>query len=141
MREIIRVGDMHITFLKTRHETGDRLDLFEITIPSQRQMIVPHLHRDYDETIIGLNGITTWTLGGETMTVGPGQTLVIPRGLPHTFANMHKPTARIMCINTPGLIGPEYFREIAAIVDDEGPEALPEIGAVMTRYGVIPVTP
>jgi mannose-6-phosphate isomerase-like protein (cupin superfamily) len=103
-------------------------------------MLVPHLHRDYDETIIGMNGITTWTLGGKHVDVRPGQSLFIPRGTPHCFANQQKFAARMMCINTPGLTGPEYFREIAAIIKDEGLHALSEIGSIMTRYGIIPVT-
>lgn len=33
MHETIRVGGMSVTFLMTRHETADALDMFELTIP------------------------------------------------------------------------------------------------------------
>ncbi len=49
MHPLIRVGEISITFLKTRHETHGVLDLFEMTIPPSDHMVVSHLHRDYDE--------------------------------------------------------------------------------------------
>ena len=64
MHPLIRVGEISITFLKTRHETHSVLDLFEMTIPPTNHMVLSHLHRDYDETVIGLNGVTTWTING-----------------------------------------------------------------------------
>ncbi len=33
MYETIRVGEMSVTFLKTRHETDGAFDLFELTCP------------------------------------------------------------------------------------------------------------
>jgi mannose-6-phosphate isomerase-like protein (cupin superfamily) len=138
MHHPIQVGGLSITFIKSRHETHGSLDLFEITVPSFANINVPHLHRDYDETIIGMDGIITWTVAGQQIQIGPGQQLHIPRGVAHTYLNMHKSTARMMCILTPGLVGPEYFRELAAALATEGPPNLASIGAVMARYGVIP---
>ncbi|HTD96660.1 MAG TPA: cupin domain-containing protein [Edaphobacter sp.] len=140
MHHPIQIGDLSITFLKSRHETCDSFDLFELIIAPQTQFMVPHLHRDYDETIIGMDGITTWTLDGEQIQLSPGQQLFIPRGVAHTYVNLHKSTARVMCILTPGLVGPEYFRELAAFANADGPLDLAGIGAVMARYGVIPAT-
>jgi hypothetical protein len=42
---------------------------------------------------------------------------------------------------TPALIGPEYFREMAAIVNAGGPPDLEKIKAVMTRHGLFPLCP
>ncbi|WP_035346963.1 cupin domain-containing protein [Edaphobacter aggregans] len=138
MQETIRVGQMSVTFLKTRHETDDTLDMFELTIPPLISVIVPHIHRDYDEMVLGMNGITTWTLNGEILVVGPGEILTIPRGSPHFFANLHDTPARVMCLQTPGVVGPEYYSEIAKYYDTEDPDVT-AIGDVMSRYGVIPV--
>lgn len=38
-------------------------------------------------TMYGLEGVTTFTLSGEPVVVGPGDVLFIPRGAVHQFDN------------------------------------------------------
>jgi quercetin dioxygenase-like cupin family protein len=138
MHEPIRVGGMNITFLMTRHETADALDLLEVTIPTGDSVVVPHTHLNYDEWVLGLNGITTWTLDGEIHLLHPGESILIPRGTPHFFANVHEETGRFVCLQTPGVMGPEYYREIARHYEYEHVD-LAGIRDVMCRYGVDPL--
>jgi len=140
MHHTIRVGEMSVTFLKTRHETGGALDLFEVTIPAFGRVPLPHIHRKYDETVFGVDGVVTWTLRDEDTQVRRGITLFIPRGTPHFYANLTHTPARILCLQTPGVMGPEYFLEIAALFRANGHPDLASIGAIMSRYGVVPVT-
>jgi quercetin dioxygenase-like cupin family protein len=140
MHHPIHVGNLKVTFLKSRHETQGNLDLFELTVPPYAFLNVPHLHREFDETIIGMNGVTTWTVDGEKIKVGPGRELHIPRGRAHSYANLHSSAARMMCILTPGLIGPEYFRELAAVLRADGPPDIAGLSTIMMRYGVIPAS-
>ncbi len=140
MHEPIQVGNLSVTFLKSRHETEGTLDLFELTIPPAAYINVPHLHRDYDETILGMDGMTIWTLDDKRIILRPGQQLCIPRGTVHSYANHHRSTSRVMCILTPGLVGPEYFYELASVLRAEGPPDIAAIGRIMSRYGVIPAT-
>jgi mannose-6-phosphate isomerase-like protein (cupin superfamily) len=136
----IQIGSISVTFLQSRHETDGAFDLFELIVPPNFSLSVPHLHRDYDETILGLNGIATWTVNGEEIQVKPGQLLTIPRGTVHSQNNLHHHTARMACLLTPGLLGPEYFRELAATLNAEGPPDIVSIGNIMVRYGVIPIS-
>jgi mannose-6-phosphate isomerase-like protein (cupin superfamily) len=140
MHHPIKIGRISVTFLKSRHETSGAFDLFELIVPPDVFLNVPHLHRDYDETILGMNGIATWTVNGEQIQVHPGQQIDIPRGTVHSYSNLHSDTARMMCLLTPGLVGPEYFRELAAAIQPDGPPDIAEISTVMARYGVIPIT-
>jgi mannose-6-phosphate isomerase-like protein (cupin superfamily) len=140
MHETIRVGEMSVTFLKTRHETAGAFDLFELTIPAFSRAPLPHLHRKYDETVFGVDGTMTWTLGDKSTQVTRGTTLFIPRGTPHFYANLTHTAARILCLQTPGLMGPEYYLEIAALFRTNHQPDLAGIGAVMSRYGVVPIT-
>jgi quercetin dioxygenase-like cupin family protein len=140
MHKTIRVGEMSVTFLQTRHETGGVLDLFELTIPPFARVALPHIHRKYDETIFGVDGTVTWTLHDKPTQVRRGTTLFIPRGTPHFYANSRHTTARILCLQTPGVMGPEYYLEIASHFRAGGHPDLASIGAVMSRYGVIPIT-
>ena len=97
MHPTIRVGEMSVTFLKTRHETDDAFDLFELTIPPFGRLPFPHIHRKYDETIFGVDGTMTWTLVDNSTEVRRGITLFIPRGTPHFYANRTETAARILC--------------------------------------------
>jgi mannose-6-phosphate isomerase-like protein (cupin superfamily) len=140
MHHPIKIGRITVTFLKSRHETSGALDLFELIVPPDVFLNVPHLHRDYDETILGMNGIATWTINGEQVQIHPGQQINIPRGTVHSYSNLHSDTARMICLLTPGLVGPEYFRELAAAIQPDSPPDIAEISTVMARYGVIPIT-
>jgi quercetin dioxygenase-like cupin family protein len=140
MHNTIRVGEMSVTFLKTRHETEGALELFELTIPPFARVPLPHIHRKYDETVFGVDGVITWTLRDEPTQIRRGTTLFIPRGTPHFFANLTHTTARILCLQTPGVMGPEYYLEIAALYRISRHPDLAGIGAIMSRYGVVPVT-
>jgi quercetin dioxygenase-like cupin family protein len=131
---------MTVSFIMSRHETHGALDAFEVTIPPTAHSIVPHLHRNYDETIFGVDGIVTWTVDGVPTQIGPGEQLFIPRGVSHGFANQHEQSARMFCVLTPGLLGPEYFDELAFAMNEEGPTDYAALGTIMTRYGVIPAT-
>ena len=145
MHKTIRVGEMSVTFLRTRHETDDVFDLFELTVPPFARVPFPHIHRKYDETIFGVDGTVTWTLhkdGEDKPTeVRHGITLFIPRGTPHSYGNRTHKTARILCLQTPGVMGPEYYLEVAALFRNSPHPDVAGIAAIMSRYGVVPVTP
>jgi quercetin dioxygenase-like cupin family protein len=85
-----------------------------------------------------VKGTVTFTLEGTPHDIGPGATLFIPRGAIHTFANTGDATA--LGIITPGLLGTDYFREVAAVLDavGGGPPDLVAIGDVMLRHGLTP---
>lgn len=136
-----RVGDMTVTFHKTRHETDGYLDLYELTLPPGSRSFVPHFNREFDETIIGMDGISHWVLNGTHSELAPGEQLFIPRGTTHSVVNLHQTAARLMVLVTPGMLGPEYFRELAAVDRLSGKPDPSKFAAVMARYGVTPVTP
>lgn len=133
----VRTGE--IRFLQTKNETGGALDMFEFTVPAGAKVPVPHYHRDYDETVYGLSGVLIWTLDGEQREVGSGETIFIRRGVVHHFANAHVETARSLAVLTPGLVGPDYFREVASLIVPGSPPDPERVGEVMLRYGLVPV--
>jgi hypothetical protein len=59
MVELIQIGALQVRFLRTKHDTGGALDMFEAMVPANARMPVPHHHRDWEETIYGLEGIVT----------------------------------------------------------------------------------
>jgi len=139
MEELIRIGPLEIRFLQSRHDTEGSLDMFTLTVPPDARVPAPHYHRDFDEVVYGLEGVMTWTVDGAPVDLGPGNHVFIRRGSVHGFRNPHGDTAKALCTLTPGLIGPEYFRDVAAIMNAPGPPDMPRVLATMERYGLIPV--
>ena len=62
------------------------------------------------------------------------------RGAVHQFDNTGDVDAKALAVATPGILGPDYFREVAAILDAAagGPPDFAAIAAVMRRHGLTP---
>ena len=139
-RTTIPLGDIQVRFLVEADDSQGAATVFECEIAPDARVPAPHSHDGFEETIYGLDGVLTWTLEGTPTDVGPGEALCIPRGALHHFDNRGEVDARALAIVTPGILGPDYFREVAAILDAAGgrPPDLAAIGAVMKRYGLTP---
>jgi quercetin dioxygenase-like cupin family protein len=142
--EEIEVGELAIRFLVDGAQSAGSLAVFEFDVPACANVPVSHSHDAYEETIYGLQGVLTWTVEGTSSDVGPGELLVIPRGAVHRFENAGAVDATALAIVTPGILGPDYFRDVAAVLDAAaagGPPDLAAVAAVMRRHGLTPVPP
>ena len=142
-REEISVGELAIRFLIEGEKSAGSVAVFEFDVPAGAKVAAAHSHDGYEETIYGLEGVLTWTIEGVATDVGPGEALCIPRGAVHHFDNTGDTDAKQLAIVTPGILGPDYFREVGAILDAavSGPPDLVAIGEVMRRHGLTPVPP
>ena len=140
--EEIRVGELTIRFLVEGEHSAGSVVVFEFDVPAGANVPIAHSHDAYEETIYGLEGVLTWTVGGTPTHVGPGEALVIPRGAVHHFDNTHEVDAKALGIVTPGILGPDYFREVAATLDASAgdPPDFAAIAAVMRRHGLTPAS-
>jgi quercetin dioxygenase-like cupin family protein len=138
MVEIIKIGGIEIRFLNSKHDTGGALDLFEVTVQANARVPVPHYHRDWEETVYGLQGTITFTVAGKPHDIGTGETLFIPRGVVHGFVNKTQAPAKCLSVLTPGVLGPEYFREMAAALSSDAPPDPKKLGEIMNRFGLVP---
>jgi len=140
--EEIRIGELAIRFLLEGKESGGSAALFEFTVPSRAKVPVAHSHDAYEETVYGLEGTLTWTVEGERHDVGPGEVLCIRRGAVHRFENEGEVEARALGVVTPGVLGPDYFRDVAGVVAEAVAAGRPPdpaaIGEVMSRHGLTP---
>jgi quercetin dioxygenase-like cupin family protein len=140
MPEIIEMGPLRLKFLQSKDDTGGSIDMFEMTVQPNARMPVPHYHESWDETIYGLTGVTTWRLDGKDIDVGPGETVFIKRGIVHGFINRSAEVATALCTLCPGALGPQYFKDIAALLGAGAPDPA-KMKETMLRYGLIPVPP
>jgi quercetin dioxygenase-like cupin family protein len=139
--EIIRIGQTTIRFLLEGSDTKGQLAMFEFTVPVGAKVPVPHSHGRYDETVYGIEGVITFTVDGTPHNVGPGVTFFIPRGVVHGFNNFGQKDTKTLAVVTPALIGPEFFKEVAALINAGGPPDMEKIIAVYSKYGLKPATP
>ena len=139
-REEIRVGALAIRFLLEGEQSAGSLAMFEFDVPAGSKVAAAHSHDGFDETIYGLEGALLWTVDDRALEVGEGEVLRIPRGVVHQFANVGERDARALAIVTPGILGPDYFREVAAVLDASpgGHPNLAAVAAVMRRHGLTP---
>ena len=137
-REEIEVGPLAIRFLVEGEESGGSVAVFEFDVPAGAKVPAAHSHDGYEETIYGLEGTLVWTVEGTPVEVSPGDVLLIPRGAVHRFDNMGDVAAKALAIVTPGVLGPAYFREVAAIIDAAagGPPDFAALGDVMRKHGL-----
>jgi quercetin dioxygenase-like cupin family protein len=141
-REEIKVGELAVRFLLEGEQSDGSVAVFEFDVPAGSKVAAPHSHDGFEETIYGLEGRLVWTVEGHAHEVGPGEVLCIPRGAVHQFANAGELHAKALAIVTPGILGPDYFRGVAAVLDAAagGPPDLAAIAAVMRRHGLTPVS-
>ncbi len=143
-QESIQLGPLVVRFLLTGGNSNGSIAAFELTVPAnQRLAAPPHSHDHYEETIYGIEGVLTWTVNGAPIEVGPGQALCIPRGAVHRFDNNGSQDVKALCVITPAAIGPEYFRESAAVINAAagGPPDRAKMVEIMLRHGLTPAAP
>lgn len=138
-KEIIRLGQIEIKFLLEASDTNGALTMFEFLVAVGAKVPLPHYHQSFDETIYGLEGIMTFTVDGKVVEIGPGQSLYIARGITHGFNNLGEQDAKAVAISTPGLIGPDYFKALAVIVNAGGPPDIEKIKLLFKQHGLVPV--
>ena len=137
--DVIRLGPIEVRYRLEAGQTAGSLTMFEFLVRARAHVPVAHSHDAFDETVYGLDGILTWTVDGEARPVGRGDVLFIPRGRVHRFENLDAGDARMLSAITPGLLGPDYFRDVAAVLQAGGPPDVRRIAEVMRRHGLRPV--
>jgi quercetin dioxygenase-like cupin family protein len=142
--EIIRLGPLAVRFLLTGDNSTGSIAAFELMVPSAQRLMAPaHSHDHYEETIYGIEGILTWTVNGKQIDVGAGQALCIPRGAVHRFDNNGSQSVKVLCVITPAVLGPEFFRESAEVINAAagGPPDRAKMLEIMRRHGLTPAPP
>ena len=135
------MGQIGVQFLLEAADTNGSLAMFEFTVQAGAKVPLPHYHKAYDETIYGVEGVMTFTIERKPVDIGPGQACFIPRGAVHGFNNLKQTDAKALAVVTPALLGPNFFKEIAAIVNAGGPPDIEKLTGVMLKYGLVPVMP
>jgi quercetin dioxygenase-like cupin family protein len=141
--ETITVGQLGVRFLVQGSDSNGSVSVFECYVPANSRMPAPHSHDGFEETIYGLEGVTTWTIDGESTEIGVGEAVCVPRGAIHGFENRGSEDATFLAIASPGVFGPDYFNEVGEVLAASagGPPDLTALAEVMRRHGLTPAPP
>jgi quercetin dioxygenase-like cupin family protein len=72
-----------------------------IHVAADSTMPAPHSHDAFEETIYGVEGITTWTVDGRTLDIRPGEAFCVPYGAVHGLDNHGTQGAKFLAISSP----------------------------------------
>jgi quercetin dioxygenase-like cupin family protein len=137
------VGALGVRFLVEAGDSNGTVSVFECFVPADSVMPAPHSHDAFEETVYGLEGLTTWMVDGRPLDLPSGEALCIPRGVVHGFENRGTQDAKFLAVASPGVMSPDYFREIHGVLA-ASPGAPPDrakIAEVMLRHGLTPAPP
>lgn len=73
-----------------------------------------HVHEREDEGFYILQGRYKFILGKQTKFVGPGEFVLAPKGMPHSFASVGPGLGKMLVYFTPGGVE-AYFEELSKI--------------------------
>lgn len=141
--DVIQVGALGVRFLVEAADSNGSASVFECFVPADSRMPAPHSHDAFEETIYGLEGVTTWTVDGRTLDVRPGEAFCVPRGAVHGFENQGAEDAKFLAISSPAVMTPDYFREVHEVLASTpgGPPDMAKVAEVMRRHGLTPAPP
>jgi len=136
-KEIIKIGQLELSFLLDGDDTNNQMVVFELLIPPGAKVPAAHYHIEVDEMLYGMEGTFTSHVDGKTVYTSIGETLFIPRGAVHQHDNLSDKTAKALCVLTPASIGPAYFRELAQLLQAGGPPDPAKVVEIMGRHGLV----
>jgi quercetin dioxygenase-like cupin family protein len=137
--ETLQLGPVGVRFLLTGNESNHSASVFEVFVPAGHKLTAPpHKNDTFEEVLYGISGVLTWTVDGTAIAVGPGQSLCIPRGAVHRFDNVGTEDAKQLVIITPAVMGPAYFRDVAALIASAagGPPDREKMMEIFRRNGM-----
>ena len=134
--EEVKIGQLEVRYLIDGSASAG-MGLFELTVPPGSNVPPPHSHTHNEECVYVLEGTLRYSVNEITRDLRPGDWMHTPKGAVHGFSNPHAARARALILLTPD-IGPQYFRDVAGIVNAGGPPDRAALLAVMARYGLAP---
>lgn len=127
----------------TSHETSGDFDLMVAETPSKVQGPPPHVHNNFKESFLIIEGEMEFMVNGDTKILKAGESLDIPPNTLHTFSNNSEKPCKWVNIHSPKGFRP-FFEEIGIPEDEENaieksvaPEVIQKVIATASDYDMI----
>jgi mannose-6-phosphate isomerase-like protein (cupin superfamily) len=105
-------------FTDTAGETGGELLAFELEVPAGGRVPGAHVHPSQEERFEVVSGTMRFRRGLRSVTAEAGDSLVVPPGTSHRFANAGDELARIRVEVRPALEMERLFETVAGLARD-----------------------
>ena len=100
-----------------------------------------HVHEREDEAAYVIEGVLSVQVGDSTFEAGPGTLVWLPRGEPHTFANLGDAEVRVFGVTTPAGLEGMFEEQGAYFAGLTGPPDEDVVAGIGAKYGVRVVGP
>ena len=135
--DVIQLGSIRMRILEDGGGTQHRIGIGELTLAPHTLGPLQHRHAAHDEGFYVVSGSARFTVGQTTYEAAAGAFVMVPPGVPHTFANPSDQPTVLLNTFTPDLYV-QYFRDLRDWLAS-GQPLTPEAGArVMSRYATTP---
>ncbi len=122
-------------------DTRGLLALGEAHMPPMSAGPSLHVHSREDEASFVVAGMLTVVLGDERFDVPAGGIAWLPRGVPHTFANLTAEPVRVVGMIVPAGLEGMFAEQAAYFGSLQGPPDPVVLSEIGRRYGVTVVGP
>lgn len=100
-----------VRFLQRSRETGGAYCLAEALV-APGAGAPPNRHPGDDEAFYVLDGRFEFMIDGAVIAATAGSFVKVPTGAPHAFRNVGTEPARLLVLNTPGVVHDGFFSEV-----------------------------
>ena len=97
-----------------------------------------HVHQVEDEWFYVIEGEYAVQVGDERFRLNPGDSLLAPREVPHTYAHVGDGQGRLLIAYQPAGAMEDFFLEVSRLA---GPPSASEVQRVFTAHGIEVVRP
>jgi quercetin dioxygenase-like cupin family protein len=108
-----------ITIRRTAADTGGSVLEWELVLAPGGRVPASHAHPEQEETFTVLAGQLRFRVGPRRVIANPGDTVRIPPGTVHHFANSGNQPARVSVRTSPALSMQELLETAAALAQDQ----------------------
>ncbi|MFE5941638.1 cupin domain-containing protein [Streptomyces sp. NPDC056480] len=137
--ETIVLGTTHMRVLEDGSRTGHRLGITESVLAPHTPGPPQHRHAQHDEGFYILSGTVRFTVADKDYDATTGTLVMVPPGVPHTFANVADEPAVMLSTFTPaGYV--QYFRDLQDLIAGGRPLTPQDSVHAMSRYATEPAT-
>jgi mannose-6-phosphate isomerase-like protein (cupin superfamily) len=137
--EVIELGPARVRILEDGGATAHRLGIAEIILAARSDGPPQHRHAKHDEGFYVVSGTARFTVGAAVHDAPAGTLVMVPPGVPHTFANPGDQPVVMINTFSPDLYV-QYFRDLRGALADGTTSPAEAAAAVMSRYATTAAT-